>query len=76
MTNKVKGNISVNIIDLPGFGPTKQDTIEDLAFLTGAKVINEELGDDMDFIDPSVLGTAIKSVTDSYSTVLTVSDTT
>ena len=54
--NKVKGNINVNIIDLPGFGPTKQDTIEDLAFLTGAKVINEELGDDMDFIDPSVLG--------------------
>ena len=75
LTNKVKGNISVNIIDLPGFGPTKQDTIEDLAFLTGAKVINEELGDDMDFIEPSVLGTAIKSVTDSSSTVLTVSDT-
>ena len=75
LTNKVKGNINVNIIDLPGFGPTKQDTIEDLAFLTGAKVINEELGDDMDFIEPSVLGKAIKSVTDSSSTVLTVSDT-
>ena len=74
LTNKVKGNISVNIIDPPGFGPTKQDTIEDLAFLTGAKVINEELGDDMDFIDPSVLGEAIKSVTDNSSTVLTIDD--
>ena len=74
LTNKVKGNISVNIIDPPGFGPTKQDTIEDLAFLTGAKVINEELGDDMDFIDPSVLGEAVKSVTDNSSTVLTIDD--
>ena len=33
LMNKVKGNINVNIIDLPGFGPTKQDTIEDLGFL-------------------------------------------
>ena len=31
LMNKVKGNIKVNIIDLPGFGPTKKDTCEDLA---------------------------------------------
>ncbi len=71
LMNKVKGNINVNIVDLPGFGPTKQDTIDDLAFLTGAKVINEELGDDMDFIDPSVLGRINKAVTDDKSTVIT-----
>ena len=40
LMNKVKGNIKVNIIDLPGFGPTTQETVKDLAFLTGAKVIN------------------------------------
>ena len=72
LANKVKGNIKVNIIDLPGFGPTKQDTIEDLAFLTGAKVINEELGDDLDLIDPSVLGEAVKSITDDKTTVLQI----
>ena len=72
LANKVKGNIKVNIIDLPGFGPTKQDTIEDLAFLTGAKVINEELGDDLDLIDPSVLGEAVKAITDEKSTVLQI----
>ena len=33
MANKVKGNIKVNIIDTPGFGPTRQETIEDLAIL-------------------------------------------
>ena len=64
LANKVKGNIKVNIVDLPGFGPTKQDTIDDLAILTGATVVNEELGDDLDLIDPSVLGSVVKSVTD------------
>jgi chaperonin GroEL len=74
LANKVKGNIKVNIIDPPGFGPTKQDTIEDLAFLTGATVINEELGDDLDLIDPSVLGEAVKAITDEKHTVLQTID--
>jgi len=74
MMNKVKGNISVNIIDLPGFGPTKQDAIEDLAILTGAKVISEELGDDLDLIQPDCLGEVLKSVTDNKNTVLTIKE--
>ena len=70
--NKVKGNIKVNIIDLPGFGPTKKDTCEDLAVLTGATVINEELGDDLDAITPDLLGEAEYSATDDNTTVLTI----
>jgi len=72
LMNKVKGNIKVNIVDLPGFGPTKSETIEDLAILTGAKVINEELGDDLDLIEPDVLGEVNRSVTDDKRTVLTL----
>jgi len=72
LMNKVKGNIKVNIINPPGFGPTKQDTCEDFAFLTGAKVINEELGDDLDLIDVDCLGEAHTAVTDSKNTVLTI----
>ena len=72
LMNKVKGNIKVNIIDIPGFGPTKQDTVEDLAFLVGAKVINEELGDDLDLIDIDCLGEAYTSITDNQNTVLTI----
>ena len=68
----LKGNIKVNIIDLPGFGPTKEDTVEDLAIVTGAKIINESLGDDFDLIDTSFLGEAVKSVTDNKNTVLTI----
>jgi len=72
--NKVKGNIKVNIVDLPGFGPTKLDTIKDLAFLTGATVINEELGDDMDLITTDCLGKAEKAVTNDKNTVITTID--
>ena len=74
MMNKAKGNIKVNIIDLPGFGPTKRDTTEDLAILTGATVINEELGDDLDMISPEHLGEAEFSVTDERNTVITTID--
>jgi chaperonin GroEL len=72
LMNKVKGNIKVNIIDLPGFGPTKNDTCEDLAFLIGAKVINEQLGDDLDLIDINCLGEAYTAITDDKNTVLTI----
>jgi chaperonin GroEL len=72
MMNKVKGNIKVNIIDLPGFGPTKKDATEDLAILTGATVLNEELGDDLDLMKPEHLGEAEFAVTDNKHTVLTL----
>jgi len=74
MMNKVKGNIKVNIIDLPGFGPTKKDTTEDLAILTGATVINEELGDDLDLIDINCLGEVEYATTDEQNTVITTLD--
>ena len=72
LMNKVKGNIKVNIVDLPGFGPTKKDTVEDLAFLVGAKVIDEQLGDDLDLIDIDCLGEVYTAITDDKNTVLTV----
>ena len=71
LMNKVKGNIKVNIVDLPGFGPTKKDTCEDLAVLTGATVMNEELGDDLDAITVEMLGEAEYAITDDKNTVIT-----
>ena len=72
LMNKVKGTIKVNIIDLPGFGPTKKDATEDLAILTRATVMNEELGDDLDLMKPEHLGEAEFAVTDDKNTVLTL----
>jgi chaperonin GroEL len=46
--------------------------LDDLAIITGARVINEELGDDLDLIDESFLGIANKAVTDDNNTVITV----
>ena len=71
LMNKVKGNIDVNIIDPPGFGAAKAEVMDDLAFLTGATVMNEELGDDLDLIQPDCLGEVVKSVTNNRTTVLT-----
>ena len=76
LMNKVKGNIKVNVVDLPGFGPTKRDTIKDLAILTNATVINEELGDDLDGISLDVLGEVEKVVTDDKNTIITTLETT
>ena len=76
LMNKVKGNIKINIIDLPGFGPTKNDTCKDLAILTGATVINEELGDDLDTVSLDILGEAEKIVTDDANTVITLDNIT
>lgn len=70
VSNKVRGVLKINIIDLPGFGPTKQDTVTDIAIMTGATPISEELGDDMDFIDLSVLGEVERSVTTHQKTIM------
>ncbi len=72
--NKVKGNIKVNIIDAPTFGINKKDTLDDLALLTGATVINEDLGDDMDLIQPEHLGTCIRAVSDREETILQIEE--
>ena len=58
--NKAKGNIKVNVINAPTYGVNKKDTLDDLALLTGATVINEDLGDDMDLINPEHLGQCSK----------------
>ena len=75
LMNKVKGNIKVNIVDPPGFGPTRNDAIEDLSILTGSTVINEELGDDLDLITVEHLGEVEFSVTDDKNTTITLDGT-
>jgi len=72
--NKVKGNIKVNVIDAPMYGISKRDTLNDLALMTGAIVINEELGDDMDLIQPIHLGTCMRSVTSDGETIIQVEE--
>jgi chaperonin GroEL len=72
--NKVKGNIKVNVINAPTYGINKKDMLSDLALLTGATVINEDLGDDMDLIQPEHLGSCLKSITSDGDTILQVGE--
>ena len=73
--NKMKGNIKVNVIDAPTYGVSKKDTLDDLALLTGATIINEDLGDDTNLISADHLGTCLKSITTHSETVLQIEET-
>tara|TARA_R110000803_G_C11985391_1_gene321232 strand:+ start:2118 stop:3677 length:1560 start_codon:yes stop_codon:yes gene_type:complete len=70
--NKVKGNLKINVIAAPTFGINKKEILDDLALLTGATVINEELGDEMDLIQPIHLGTCLKSITNNEETIIQI----
>ena len=73
--NKMKGNIKVNIIDTPDFGIYRKEKLKDLALLTGATVVNEDLGDDLDMIEVEMLGRCLKSITNDQETIIQVGDT-
>ncbi len=68
--NKIKGNIKINIVDAPVFGYTKKEVLSDIALMTGATVINEHLGDDLDLIQPEHLGECIKTYTTEFETII------
>ena len=68
--NKMKGNIKVNVIDAPVFGVNKLNTLKDLSLITGATIINEDLGDDMDLITEEHLGSCSKSVSTTSDTII------
>jgi len=73
--NKSKGNVKVNVINAPTYGINRKEIFDDLALLTGATLINEDLGDDLDLIQPEILGTCLKSITNHEETILHVGET-
>lgn len=74
--NKVKGNIKVNVIKAPTYGVNRKTTLEDLAMVTGAQVVSEELGDDLDLIDLNCLGSCSKATSSSVKTIIQVKEKT
>ena len=74
--NKIKGNIKVNVIDSPIYGISKKEILNDLSLLTGATIINEDLGDDIDLIGPEHLGECIKSITTRSETIIQIGEPT
>lgn len=58
--NKVKGGKSLCAIKAPGFGDKRKAMLEDIAILTGAQVITDELGHNIEEVGLEVLGSAKK----------------
>lgn len=60
VVNKLRGNLKVIAMKAPGFGERKSSYLEDIAILTGAQVVKDELGLSLDKVGEEVLGTAAK----------------
>lgn len=68
--NSIRGALKVCAIKTPGFGDEKKEILEDIAILTGARVISEERGDKLEDVDSSYLGTAKKVKVDKDTTTI------
>jgi chaperonin GroEL len=58
VVNKIKAGMVVCAVKAPGFGERKKAMLQDIAILTGGKVVSEEVGLQLDEVGPEVLGRA------------------
>jgi chaperonin GroEL len=56
VVNKLRGTLNCLAVKAPGFGDRRKAMLEDMAILTGANVISEEIGRKLDSITPEDLG--------------------
>ena len=70
VVNKIKGVIDCVAVKAPGFGERRKAMLEDIAVLTGATVISEELGYELKETTLDMLGTAATVKVDKENTVI------
>jgi chaperonin GroEL len=70
VVNKLRGTINVLGVKAPGFGDRRKAMLEDMAILTGGKVISEEVGRKLDSVTVEDLGKARRVVSDKDKTTL------
>ncbi len=70
VVNKLRGTLKIAAVKAPGFGDRRKSMLEDIATLTGGKVISEELGFKLENTVIEDLGTAKKIVIDKDNTVI------
>jgi chaperonin GroEL len=58
VVNKLRGTFTTVAVKAPGFGDRRKEMLKDIATLTGATVISEELGLKLDKVTPELLGQA------------------
>jgi chaperonin GroEL len=68
VVNKIRGTFNTLVVKAPGFGDRRKAMMEDIAVLTGATIVSEELGSSLETADVDVLGRADKVWSDKEST--------
>ena len=70
VVNKLRGILNVLAIKAPGFGDRKKEMLDDIAIVTGAQVISEEVGLKLDAVELSQLGSARRVVATKDNTTI------
>ncbi len=70
VVNKLRGTINVAAVKAPGFGDRRKEMLQDIAILTGAKVISEDLGIKLENVTVEDLGRAKKVTISKENTII------
>jgi len=70
VVNKLRGTLNVLAVKAPGFGDRRKAMLEDIAILTGGKVISEEVGRKLDSVTVEDLGRARRVTADKDNTTI------
>lgn len=70
VVNKLRGTLHVCAVKAPGFGDRRKAMLEDIAILTGAKVVSEEIGRKLEQATVADLGVAKRVVIDKDNTTI------
>ncbi|MBA2647137.1 MAG: chaperonin GroEL [Pyrinomonadaceae bacterium] len=70
VVNKLRGTLNVAAVKAPGFGDRRKAMLEDIAILTGGRVISEDLGIKLESVKVEDLGRAKKITIDKDNTTL------
>lgn len=68
--NKLRGTFNTLAVKAPGFGDRRKETLEDIAIITGGKVISEELGLKLESVEINNLGEARKIISSKENTTI------
>jgi chaperonin GroEL len=70
VVNKLRGTLNIAAVKAPGFGDRRKAMLEDIAILTGGKVISEDLGIKLENVKLEDLGRAKKITIDKDNTTI------
>ncbi len=70
VVNKIRGTLNVAAVKAPGFGDRRKAMLEDIAVLTGGKLLSEDLGIKLENVTLSDLGRAKRIVVDKENTTI------